>query len=222
MNKLIEMSGIRKTYTGKRYVLDGVDFSLEKGEIATITGESGSGKSTFLNIVGLLDSFTEGTYLFDGAPVYKNRLNSYYKQRAADIGFVFQAYCLIESISVQENILMPFMYNDKPINKSLYAQMDELLNELNITALKDKKVALLSGGEKQRVAICRAMIKKPKLIIADEPTGNLDEKNAELVISAFKKISDLGTSVIVVTHNLHLSFGAEKVYALEKGSFRLC
>lgn len=222
MSKLIEMSAVRKTYDGKRFVLDGIDFSLEKGEIATIVGASGSGKSTFLNIVGMLDNYSEGTYLFDSTPIYRKKLNSYYKQRATDIGFVFQAYCLIESISVQENILMPFMYNDKYIDKNICLQMDKLLEDLNMSSLKDKKVSLLSGGEKQRAAICRAMIKNPKLIIADEPTGNLDEKNAELVIRAFKQIADAGTSVIVVTHNLHLSFGSEKTYALEKGVFHLC
>ena len=217
MNELVKMTQLKKTYDGTSYVLDGVNFSIQKGEIVSIFGASGCGKSTLMNIIGLLDNYSEGSYEFDGCTVCRNKLNSYYKKRATDIGFVFQAYYLIDSISVKENILLPFLYNGQYIDKSILLKLDYLLESLNILHIKDKKVSLLSGGEKQRVAICRAMIKSPKLIIADEPTGNLDEANAALVVSAFNEIVKSGTSVIVVTHNRHISFGGEKMYSLSGG-----
>lgn len=222
MNKLVEMSGIQKTYDGKRNVLDNLAFSIDRGDIATILGASGCGKSTFLNIVGLLDNFTEGFYLFDGTEIKRKKLNSYYKQRATDIGFVFQSYCLIESLSVKDNILMPFLYNNQYIDKKIIADLDKILKDFNLTELKNKKASLLSGGERQRVAIARAMIKNPKLIIADEPTGNLDEANAELVVNAFRSIAGSGTSVIVVTHNKFLSLSSKNIYSLEGGLLKPC
>lgn len=217
MTELINMSAVRKTYDGKKYVLSDVNFSLQQGEIAIVSGASGCGKSSFLNIVGLLDSFSDGSYVFLGKKIRKHRLNAYYRQRATDIGFIFQSYCLIEAISVQENILMPFLYGKTVIDRRVRHEAERLMEELNISALAEKKAALLSGGEKQRVAICRAMIKRPKLIIADEPTGNLDEGNTALVVKAFNAIVGSGTSVIVVTHNPRLSFENSKRYRLEGG-----
>lgn len=217
MTELINMSAVRKTYDGKKYVLSDVNFSLQQGEIAIVSGASGCGKSSFLNIVGLLDSFSDGSYVFLGKKIRKHRLNAYYRQRATDIGFIFQSYCLIEAISVKENILMPFLYGKTVIDRRVRHEAERLMEELNISALAEKKAALLSGGEKQRVAICRAMIKRPKLIIADEPTGNLDEGNTALVVKAFNAIVGSGTSVIVVTHNPRLSFENSKRYRLEGG-----
>ena len=222
MSELVHMKGIRKSYDGKRFVLDGVDLSVTEGEIATIVGASGSGKSTLLNIIGLLDNYTEGEYELNGTVIQRKKLNTYNRQRATDLGFIFQAYCLIESITVKENILMPYMYNGLKIDREVYESMDRLLGELNIDKLREKKVSLLSGGEKQRVAICRAMLKKPKLIIADEPTGNLDETNALLVTEAFRRIASAGTAIMVVTHNRHLSFGEGKVYRLDGGVLTAC
>jgi len=222
MAKLIQMSHIRKTYDGTRNVLVNIDFSIGAGEISTIVGASGCGKSTFLNIVGLLDNFSDGEYIFDGVNIKRTKLNSYYRHRAMDIGFVFQAYCLIESLSVEENILMPFLYSDLHIDKIVLNRLDLVLNRLNISRLKDRKAALLSGGERQRVAIARAIIKSPKLVIADEPTGNLDEANAQLVIDAFQDISQYGTAIIIVTHNKHLSFGANSTYILDRGVLMPC
>lgn len=222
MNNLVEMSCIKKTYDGKKNILSDLDFSIQAGEIATILGASGCGKSTFLNIVGLLDNVTEGNYLFNGKKIKKNKLNSYYQQRAKDIGFIFQAYCLIESISVKDNILMPFLYNGLPCNRDVIQRLDILLNKFNLTHLINNKASLLSGGERQRVAIARAMIKKPKLIIADEPTGNLDDANAKLIIDAFQDISNQGTAIIVVTHNKYLSFGSGATYKLEGGKLFSC
>lgn len=217
MSELIRISNLRKTYDGKRYVLDGLDFSINKGEIATILGASGCGKSTFLNIVGLLDNFTDGKYLFSETEINPKKLNSYYQYRATDIGFIFQAYCLIDSLSVKDNILMPFLYSGAGITGSMKEAVDALLDSFDMLNLKNKRVSLLSGGERQRVAIIRAIIKKPKLIIADEPTGNLDESNTQLVVKAFRNIAENGTAVIVVTHNKYLSLGMGRTYSLKGG-----
>lgn len=216
MSNLVELQNIYKTYDGRNYVLNGLDFTIHKGEIASILGASGCGKSTLLNIIGFLDTYTSGQYYFDGVTVKNSKLNSYYKQRSMDVGFVFQAYCLIDSISVKENILMPFLYNNLPISKSIISNLDNILEQFGLLGLKKKKAALLSGGERQRVAIARAIIKRPKLIIADEPTGNLDDINAQLVIDSFNNISKDGTSIIIVTHNKNLQINGKK-YTLENG-----
>lgn len=217
MKRIVDIRNIRKTYDGKRYVLNGVNFSLDAGEIATIRGASGCGKSTFLNIVGLLDNYTDGEYYFIGEQILPKKLNTYYNLRAEGIGFIFQSYCLIDKLDVRDNILMPFLYNKERINGNVIKRLKQLLEDLNISHLTDKKAGLLSGGERQRVAICRAMLKKPGLIIADEPTGNLDEKNTDLVVDAINKISAEGTAVIVVTHNKTISFENEKKYTLDGG-----
>lgn len=220
MKRIVDIRNIRKTYDGNRYVLNGLNFSLDAGEIATIRGASGCGKSTFLNIVGLLDNYTDGEYYFIGTPIFPQKLNSYYNLRAEDIGFIFQSYCLIDKLDVRDNILMPFLYNKERINSNVTKRLEQLLEDLNISHLIDKKAGLLSGGERQRVAICRAMLKKPSLIIADEPTGNLDEKNTNLVVEAINKISAEGTAVIVVTHNNNISFKNETKYTLDGGVLR--
>lgn len=222
MSEIITLSRINKTYDGKRFVLKDLSFSMKAGEISTIRGLSGCGKSTMLNIVGLLDNFSEGEFFFDKVKIKPNQLNKYYKLRANDIGFVFQAYHLIEAISVKDNILMPFLYNRSVCDRHTLNRLDSILMKLNVFDLKDKNASVLSGGERQRIAIARAIIKNPKLIIADEPTGNLDDINAKLVIKAFQDISMQGTAIIVVTHNKHLSFGNGPTYMLEEGALHPC
>lgn len=220
MSELVEISGLGKSYDGKRFVLKDLSLKLGEGQTAVVYGESGCGKSTLLNIIGLLDSATEGEYRFRGERVNRRRVNSYSRIRANEIGFVFQAYCLIEALSVRENVLMPFLYNGQRLTRAVYDELDALAERLGIAELLDKPAALLSGGEKQRAAIARAMIKKPALLIADEPTGNLDEGNSELVTEAFRGIAEQGTALIVVTHNRGLRFGHCAAYRLTEG--RLC
>lgn len=217
MSKLVEMRGISKSYNNKVNVLKKLNFTLDFGELATIYGSSGCGKSTFLNVVGMLDSFSEGEYYFDGYKISKDNRTKHQKIRAEDIGFIFQSYCLIDSISVYENIKMPLMYIDHKSVRQLSGKIDSVLHDLNIFHLKYQKANTLSGGERQRVAIARAIVKSPKLIIADEPTGNLDDDNAKLVISSFQNIINSGTAIIVVTHNRHLSFGKGITYTLQQG-----
>ena len=215
--KIISLKDIRKTYDGKKYVLDRLDFSIERGELAVITGKSGSGKSTLMNIIGLLDTFDAGIYMFEGESIDAKR-KSYSRLRGGKIGFIFQSYYLIESLSVSDNILMPLLYSDKKkIEKSTIDKMNSCLEEYGLYDYRNKKTALLSGGEKQRVAVARALIKDPDLIIAEEPTGNLDRENGSLIKKSLARQTELGKSVIIVTHNKDLFSDAPSMYMLSDG-----
>ncbi len=214
---LIEMHKICKSYVKGQRVLDKLDFSMDAGEAAIIRGASGCGKSTFLNILGLIDSADSGEYLFESKEINFRKLNECQSRLANDIGFVFQSYYLIESISVLDNILLPFLYNDRYIDKSLMDELEKLTVDFGIAHLLTKKAGLLSGGEKQRVAICRAMIKKPKILIADEPTGNLDDRNTGLVLEAMQQSRNSGVALVIVTHNMLLDFPGAQHYKLENG-----
>lgn len=215
------MRHIFKSYDKKRFILEDLDFCLKKGEIATIYGASGSGKSTFLNGMGFLDCFNAGEYYFFGDNVDIKKINRYKQYRASDIGFIFQSYCLIDALSVEDNIKMPYLYMQ---GKSMMnnAEMYDVLERLQLLELRGKAASTLSGGEKQRVAIARALLKKPKLIIADEPTGNLDENNSNIVSEAFRNVAKMGTSLVVVTHNKYIEFSEGNKYILGGGKLSLC
>lgn len=214
---LIEMKNIKKTYDGKKYVLDDLSFSAHKGELVVIKGLSGSGKSTLLNTIGLLDNFDSGYYKLNNYIINPQKYNKYANIRATDIGFIFQAYHLIDSISIKDNILLPFIYSSMPINSRIIKHMDSILEEFNLLDAKEKKVSLLSGGEKQRVAIARAIIKSPSIVIADEPTGNLDDNNSNIVMRHLCNLKDKGTTVILVTHDTRLLKYSDKTYLLQDG-----
>ncbi len=220
-DKIVELIGIRKSYSADKQVLKGLELEINSGEMVIIEGKSGSGKSTLLNIVGLFEPFDEGQYIFDGKSLEKGKYGNYSNIRSNDIGFVFQAYHLIENISVWDNIMLPLYYGsaEKSMNEN---KLKALLREFNLSGLERKKVALLSGGEKQRVAILRAMIKEPKLIIADEPTGNLDEENSTIIINTFRSMLDTGKSVIMVTHNTNIATNDDKRYVLNEGRLQKC
>lgn len=221
-NPLIVMKGIQKSYDGKRKVLDEMDFQLECGEIAVIEGKSGAGKSTLMNIIGLLEGFDSGTFYLKGKEIKPRAQAKYSRMRASIIGFVFQSYYLIDSITVKENIMLPLLYCDNPIDKELKTKYDTLVRELDIGHLENKRVSLLSGGEKQRVAIARALIKEPEIIIADEPTGNLDADNTETVVGVFRKLAQSGTAVIIVTHDASISCAGDSRYYLSEGKLIRC
>lgn len=216
-NAVIQMENINKSYDGKNFVLNGLNFKAQPGEFVVIKGKSGAGKSTLLNILGLLDVFDSGVYNLNGINIERKSRGSHAQLRAKHIGFVFQSYHLIDSISVEDNILLPYLYVDNPIDSNVINTMNNILGEFNLADLKKKKVSLLSGGEKQRVAIARAIIKKPPLIIADEPTGNLDEENSCIVVNYLKKLSQQDTTVILVTHDMNLLKYGDSKYSLSEG-----
>lgn len=216
---MITCTGLEKTYYGKGIetkVLKGADLSIQKGEFVCIFGASGSGKSTLLNILGLLDGHTGGSYLFEGTDV--TRLGDREKARIRNqkMGFVFQAYHLIQELNALENIAVPMGYAGKP-RKKRERRARRLLEEFGIPELEKKYLSQMSGGEQQRVAIARAIANSPQLLFADEPTGNLDNKNALMVMDMMKKLNEQGMTVVMVTHDRALAEYSSRVIHVRDG-----
>ncbi len=212
MHHIIDMKNIQKSYDNP--VLKGVNLMVKESEMVVIFGESGSGKSTLLNILGCIESRDEGTYLFNGNEI--KPYIDYSDMRLNQIGFVYQNYNLISKITCLDNILLPTIYTS---NEYDIEWLNEIVMWLDIKELLNKDVNILSGGEKQRVALARALLLKPRLIIADEPTGNLDLDNKLAVIEIFKKyILTFKASVIVVTHDKFIADEADTIYILVDGA----
>lgn len=216
---MIMLKEIEKTYCGKEIktkVLKGVDLSISKGEFVCIFGESGSGKSTLLNILGLLDDATIGTYKLDGVDIRKLSKKESAFIRNQKIGFVFQAYHLIPELNALENLVVPLGYagmRKKEREKIAY----ELLTEFGIDDLEKKHVSQMSGGEQQRIAIMRAIINKPQILLADEPTGNLDKENSQTIMNLFERLNKQGMTIVMVTHDTSLAKYGTRVVRVEDG-----
>lgn len=209
----LQLSGISKSYGG-RNVLRNVSLQIGPGEFDMVTGSSGCGKSTLLNVIGLTDGF-EGNYILNGHRVKKHE---YPGIRNRHIGFVFQLYYLLPGLNVKENILLPLMYADRKALKTDYRRRYRILmTALGIAHLQEKKIDVLSGGEKQRVSIARAMILEPDLLLADEPTGALDRNNTEEVMRIFRNYAAQGHSIIMVTHDMSLRRAASRTFTLKNG-----
>ena len=196
-------------------VLKGISFQVTEGEFVGIMGKSGCGKTTLLKTLGMIDKPTDGTIKFmgeDTSELYGDKLADI---RNSKIGFIFQAYNLIPTLTCKENIELPSLYS-----RTGPQDIDLLSGILNISHLLDKKTAYLSGGEKQRVAIARALVLNPSLIIADEPTGNLDEVNTKEVLNILKNENDKGRAIIVITHDMKVALNAKRRYRLEEGVLR--
>jgi ABC-type lipoprotein export system ATPase subunit len=200
---MLELKGIYKWYnTGnnRTFLLKDVDLSVKAGEFISIMGPSGSGKSTLLNVIGMLDTFDEGQYHFLHESVHKlkeKQRSALYKQY---IGFVFQAYHLIDELTVYENIETPLIHQDIKTSERK-AMVADMLDRFQIVGKKDLFPTQLSGGQQQLVGIARALIAKPKLLLADEPTGNLNSKQGEEIMQLFKQLNDEGVTIIQVTHS---------------------
>jgi lipoprotein releasing system ATP-binding protein len=220
---MIEAKNIHKIYrNGKKelHVLKGIDLDIEKGKFVAIVGPSGAGKSTLLHILGGLDNPSEGKVNFEGEDIYSLRDASLSKIRNEKIGFVFQFYHLLSEFTVLENVMMPALisYKSAVNNHELRKNALGLLEKVGLGDRTTYFPAQLSGGEKQRVAIVRSIINKPSFLLCDEPTGNLDSKTAEEVISLIKKINrENQMTVILVTHNVELANIADCVYHLKDG-----
>lgn len=215
---LLEVTAVCKTYgTGETTVaaLKDVSFSIPKGEFIAVVGESGSGKSTLLNMIGALDTPTSGKVLIDGNDIFGMKDEQLTLFRRRNIGFIFQAYNLIPELNVEQNITFPVLLDYK---KPDQAYVEEILNVLS---LKDRRHHLprqLSGGQQQRVAIGRALITRPMLILADEPTGNLDSQNSSEVISLLKTASKrYQQTIMMITHNRSLASAADRVLQVSDG-----
>ncbi len=209
---LLELKNISKIYGGLK-ALDNVSLSIEKGEWIAIMGPSGSGKSTMMNIVGALDKPTSGEVIFDGRDISKESNRRLTELHRDKIGLVFQQFHLINYLNAVENVMVAQYYHSMPDEK-------EALEALERVGLRERAKHLpsqLSGGEQQRVCIARALINSPELILADEPTGNLDEANENIVLEIFRKLHKEGTSLIVVTHDPEVGEEAERIVRLEHG-----
>ena len=222
-NKIIELKNVNKIYKTKAeeiHILKNINLSFSKGNFVSIQRKSGSGKTTLLNILGLLDVPTNGDMLIDDKLInykdekIKNRI------RNEKIGFVFQFHYLLNEFTALENVMMPALINKNFDKKEVKERALELLDLVGLSERVKHKPLELSGGEKQRVAIARSMINNPEIILADEPTGNLDTETSLVINNLFKKINEeKKQSIIIVTHSLELANMAEYKYKIEKGEF---
>lgn len=216
---LIEVKKLVKIYTDggtETPVLHGLDFKIEKGEFVAIMGPSGSGKSTLLQILGFLDRYTSGQYLFEGKEV-----NSYTNDEIATIrnqklGFIFQAFNLLPKTTVLENVKLPLIYSQIPENK-WNSLAHQAIEAVGLSHRLDHEPSQLSGGERQRVAIARALVNDPEVIFADEPTGNLDSKSGQIVMEIIQQLNDSGRTIILITHETTTAENAKRIIHIKDG-----
>ena len=200
MIKIENLTKIFRTEEVETVALDGVCLSVEQGEFVAIMGPSGCGKSTLLNILGLLDNPSEGNYLLNGVEVGQLKESQRTALRKGKIGFVFQSFNLIDELTVEQNVELPLKYMGVPVEERK-KRVTEVLRRINISHRANHYPNQLSGGQQQRVAIARAVVCNPQLILADEPTGNLDSKNGKEVMELLAQLNDDGTTIVMVTHS---------------------
>lgn len=214
---ILEAKSLRKYYQrGLEIVraLDGVDFKIMEREIASIVGPSGSGKTTLMNLIGCLDNATEGTLKIGDTNVAGLGENDLIQIRRENIGFVFQQFYLIPNLSVRENIELPLIFSKKTINQG---KISDLLEEVGLKGKERIQVKYLSGGDKQRTGIARALVNEPKVIIADEPTGKLETKVRGQILELFKSLSEKGLAICIATHDLELAQATQRIIHLQDG-----
>ncbi len=212
MSRLLEIKNISKIY-GELHALDNVSLNVDKGEWIAIMGPSGSGKSTMMNIIGCMDKPTTGQVIFDGQDISKESRRKLTEFHRDKIGLVFQQFHLINYLNAVENVMVAQYYHSMPDEKEALAALERV-------GLKERAKHLpsqLSGGEQQRVCIARALINSPELILADEPTGNLDEANENIVLDIFRQLHKEGTSLVVVTHDPEVGEVAQRIVRLDHG-----
>ncbi|WP_296141747.1 ABC transporter ATP-binding protein [uncultured Anaerococcus sp.] len=215
MLKVENLKKYYKTNDIELRALDGVSFVVEKGEFISIIGASGSGKSTLLHLLGGLDYPTSGKVIIDNTDIYALKDDERTIFRRRNIGFVFQAYNLLPMLNVYENIIIPFGLDGDKVDKKY---VDNIIDILEIRDQVNKMPNELSGGQQQRVAIARALVTKPSIILADEPTGNLDSKSSSQVVYLLKKINkELGNTILMITHDDAVAQAAEKTLRIEDG-----
>ena len=215
----IEIKNIVKKFRSElveTIALNQVSLSVEEGEFIAIMGPSGCGKSTLLNILGLLDNPTEGEYLLNGVEVSRKSESERTDLRKGMLGFVFQSFNLIDDLTVTENIELPLLYMGIPASERR-RRVEEAMNRMDISHRAQHFPAQLSGGQQQRVAIARAVVAKPSIILADEPTGNLDSKNGQEVMELLSKLNREGTTIIMVTHSQRDASYASRIVNLFDG-----
>ena len=219
MEPLIQMRNLEKVFEAggsKFFVLRRITLEIQRGEFVTFMGPSGAGKSTLLSIIGMLDSAWNGEYYFLDQPVHKLNVKKRNELHKANIGFVFQSYHLIDNLTVFENLEIPLSYKNVP-HKERVSLVCDILDRFNIVGKKDLFPNQLSGGQQQLVGVARAVIQNPKLILADEPTGNLHSAQGEEIMQLFKRLNDGGTTIIQVTHSERNATFGNRIIQLKDG-----
>jgi putative ABC transport system ATP-binding protein len=216
---VITLNKINKTYRTdelQTLALSNVDLALQQGEFVAVMGPSGCGKSTLLNVVGMIDSIDSGEYLFNDKRIDQMKERDLIEMRRNHLGFVFQSFNLIDDLSVYENVELPLLYLNMP-RAQRKAKVREVLEIVGLQARTKHKPSQLSGGQQQRVAIARAVVTDPKLILADEPTGNLDSTNGEEVMEMLTTLNEQGAAILMVTHSHENAFKAHRIIQMLDG-----
>ena len=215
MIELHDVSRVYRTANVETTALNQVNLEIDSGEFIAVMGPSGCGKSTLLNILGMLDTPDSGTYRFDGEEVSGRSERELASLRKLYIGFIFQSFNLIDELSVAENVELPLLYQKLPASERR-TRVQQVLEQINIAHRADHMPKQLSGGQQQRVAVARAVVTQPKLILADEPTGNLDTANGEEVLQLLSDLNRAGTTIVMVTHDqTHADFASRIVQMLD-------
>jgi putative ABC transport system ATP-binding protein len=219
---VIETSKLTKVYGRGEiavHALRGVNMAVDRGEFVAIMGPSGSGKSTLMNIVGCLDRPTEGVYVLEGEDVNRLNKNELAGIRNRRIGFVFQSYNLLPRLTAVKNVMLPLLYNGRQnlSDAEMYERAVAALESVGLGDRIDHRPNELSGGQQQRVAIARALVNEPSLVLADEPTGNLDTKSGDEIMGLLKRLHKGGATIVMVTHYAHDAANAERIIALRDG-----
>jgi len=215
---MLTMTGLTKSYRTEAVetiALDSIDLEIEDGEFVAIMGPSGCGKSTLLNVMGMLDSPTSGSYLFDGKEVAGLSEVQLADTRKRNIGFIFQSFNLVDELTVRENVELALLYHNIPAGERK-SRVDRVLDKVGIAHRAKHRPTQLSGGQQQRVAVARALVGEPRLILADEPTGNLDTAHGEEVMRMLRQLNSEGSTIVMVTHSpAHADFASRVVNMLD-------
>lgn len=221
---IIELKNVNKEYgtSVKTKVLKNVDLSIEEGSFTSIIGQSGSGKSTLLNIVGTLDKPTSGEVYINGKRTDSMNRKELATLRNVSLGFIFQFHYLLPEFTALENVLLPFKIGHKGVSKEKLEQADRLMELVGLKEVKDNLATNMSGGQQQRTAIARALMNDPRIVLADEPTGNLDSDTSESIYNLLRKInSELNTTFVIITHDRRIAEKADRIIEIRDGEIAL-
>ena len=222
MNETIRMEGVNKYYAigdSKLHALKNVSLCVKKGEFLAVLGPSGSGKSTLMNVIGSMDKADSGTYFLDGIPIHEAKEKQITQIRNEKIGFIFQKYHLIPTYNVLQNIVMPLLVRGMTMKKAEEAGRD-VIHMLGLSERIRHKPRELSGGQQQRVAIARALVGEPAILLADEPTGALDQNSGKEVLKLFHRLNEIGNTIVMITHDLNVAQNAGRIVRIVDGELR--
>ncbi len=222
MNETIRMEGVNKYYAigdSKLHALKNVSLSVKKGEFLAVLGPSGSGKSTLMNVIGCMDKADSGTYFLDGIPIHEAKEKQITQIRNEKIGFIFQKYHLIPTYNVLQNIVMPLLVRGMTMKEAEEAGRD-VIHMLGLSERIRHKPRELSGGQQQRVAIARALVGEPAILLADEPTGALDQNSGKEVLKLFHRLNEIGNTIVMITHDLNVAQNAGRIVRIVDGELR--